>query len=312
MRRILFAATGEIAVPTLRALAQLGLIGAVLTSPDAPGKRGKGLIPSPIKSEALALNLPLFQMEHLKKEARFEIAAMNCDTLVSFCYGKIFGPLFLGLFKGQAYNIHPSLLPKYRGCAPIEAALLNGDKQSGISIQKLALGIDEGELIKVAPFEIEDTDNAVTLCEKVATLAPLLACSVFTEDSLVSVSQKGEASYSALIQKEDGFVDFSNSAKTISNQIRAYYPWPKVVCKYKDTQLFLCAVSSYDEEETSSLPGTVLSFDKQKGFKIATGKGSVYVSRLQLATKKELDATSFRNGNPDFVNSVLVKLVKVE
>lgn len=307
-RKILFAATGDIAVPTLRALAELGLVSAVLTAPDKPGKRGKGLIPSPIKVVATELSIPVLQPEHLGKVAREEVSQFGCDTLLSFCYGKIFGPKFLALFEGNAYNIHPSLLPKYRGCAPIESALLNCDEESGITIQKLALECDSGAIVYTETFKIKECDNAVTLSQSVSEQAAQMARKVFdSEGILPSVPQKGEVSFSPLIKKEDGYVDFNERSCIIAGQVKAYYPWPKVLCLYKDTELFLCSVSTYDEIKTGYEPGTVVSYDKKRGFQIATGDGSIYVDRLQLATKKELEAASFKNGNGDFVSSILKK-----
>ncbi len=305
-RKILFAATGEIAVPTLKALASLNLVGAVLTAPDKPGKRGKGLIPTPIKVVAQELSLPVLQPEHLGRKAREEVTAFGCDTLLSFCYGKIFGPLFLGLFNGNSYNIHPSLLPQYRGCAPIECALLNGDTKSGITIQKLALECDAGDVVYSETFEIKECDNAQSLALSVADMAAVMAEKVFNSEGILEATpQEGEISYSALIKKEDGYLDFSENSSVLAGKIKAYYPWPKAICCYRDTELFLCSVSAFDSIKTEYEPGFVISYDKKKGFQIATGDGSIYINRLQLATKKELDAASFKNGNADFVSSLL-------
>jgi methionyl-tRNA formyltransferase len=311
MRKILFAGTGEIAVATFKAMAEKGLVKAVLTAPDAPGKRGKTLIPSPVKTAALGYGLPVYQPEHLGSAFRSEIVPEGCDTLVSFCYGKIFGPKFLALFEKGAFNIHPSLLPRYRGCAPIESALLNGDDESGITIQRLALECDAGDVVEVKKFSIDKSDNCVTLYEKVASLAASFAPEVFLRDEIVSRPQQGEVSYSPLIRKEDAAIDFSLSSSRIAGMIRAYYPWPKAVCVSKDMPLFLCSVSDWnDEEESAGEPGAVLAYDRKKGFKVAAGKGVFYVNRLQYATKKELDAASFKNGNPGFETSLLGSVEK--
>ena len=153
--RILYAATGEIAVPLLRALAQRGDIAAVLTAPDAPGKRGKTLIPSPVKVAALELGLDVWQPETLRKEARAHVRSLMPDALMSFCYGKIFGPKFLSLFEHK-YNIHPSLLPKYRGCAPLYESIRNLDRIGGISLQEIALEVDSGAILKAMTFPLEE------------------------------------------------------------------------------------------------------------------------------------------------------------
>ena len=134
--RIVFAATGEIALPLLSALAEEKLIALVLTAPDAPGKRGKTLVQSPVKKLALELGLEVYQPETIRKEAREHIASYGADTLLSFCYGKIFGPKFLSIFS-NTFNVHPSILPKYRGPSPVYQAIRNGDRKTGVSLQKI-------------------------------------------------------------------------------------------------------------------------------------------------------------------------------
>lgn len=305
MRKILFAATGEIAVPTLRALHEAGLVRAVLTCPDKKGKRGCELLPSPIKIEALKLGLPVSQPETLGKIARIEVSLTGADTLLSFCYGKIFGPKFLSLFDGEAYNIHPSLLPKYRGASPLEAALLNGDEKSGITLQRLALSCDCGDIVKVEGFDIKDSDNLQTLTELVASKAVFVKDIFMDDKKIESYPQEGEPSFAPLINKEDACMDFSLPAHKINGMIRAYYPWPKVVCLYKGMKLFLCSTSSFSDEGENENEGYVAEFDRKLGFRIVLKKGSIWINRLQLATKKEMDAVSFHNGNPQFLGSRL-------
>ena len=307
--RILFAATGQIAVPTLTALAGKELVGAVLTAPDAPGKRGKGLIPSPVKVEAERLGLPVLQPEHLGSAAREEVGKHECDALVSFCYGKIFGPKFLSLFSFTC-NIHPSALPKYRGPSPLFYAIRNGDRSFAISLQEIALRCDEGRLYLQKEFELDGTETNETLEERVSHLVPELALSVFASDGeKKTVEQMGESSWADFIRKEDGLIDFREGAGKLHAQIRATYPWPKAVTSYNGTPLYLCSVSGsvFDIDETpcTEAPGTVVCHEKKRGFKIATGLGYLYVDRLQLPTKKEMDSLSFLNGNKGIVGSRL-------
>ena len=139
--RILYAATGDIAVDLLEALWKEGLVKAVLTAPDAPGKRGKGLVPPPVKVKAEELGIPVYQPETLRSEARKRVREMDVDTLMSFCYGKIFGPLFLSLFS-STFNVHPSLLPLHRGCAPIYGAIRDMDRITGISVRRRYLRLN--------------------------------------------------------------------------------------------------------------------------------------------------------------------------
>ncbi len=307
--RILFAGTGQIAVPTLTALAEEGLVGAVLTAPDAPGKRGKGLIPTPVKVEAERLGLTVLQPEHLGSAAREEVQKYSCDALVSFCYGKIFGPKFLSLFSFTC-NIHPSALPKYRGPSPLFDAIRNMDRSFAISLQEIALCCDEGRLYLQKEFELDGTENSETLEERVSHLVPELALSVFTDENRgCPKEQQGECCWAGFIKKEDGLLDFSKSARILHAQIRAVYPWPKAVTTYNGQPLYLCSVSGsvFDIEEIpcTEAPGTVVCHEKKKGFKIATGCGYIYVDRLQLPTKKEMDSISFLNGNKGIIGTVL-------
>ena len=153
--KVLFAATGSIAVPTLEKLNEMGLVRAVLTTLDERGGRGGRLIEPPIKIKARELGIECYQMESLRTEARNVISKLGCDTLLSFCYGKIFGPKFLSLFEHK-YNIHPSLLPKYRGCAPLYESIRNLDRLGGISIQEIALEVDSGAILKAMTFPLEE------------------------------------------------------------------------------------------------------------------------------------------------------------
>lgn len=307
--RILFAGTGQIAVPTLTALAEKGLVGAVLTSPDAPGKRGKGLIPSPVKVEAERLGLPVMQPEHLGSAAREEAVKFGCDALVSFCYGKIFGPKFIALFSFTC-NIHPSALPKYRGPSPLFDAILNCDRTFAISLQEIALCCDEGRLYLQKEFELDGTENSETLEERVSHLVPELALSVFTNEHREGPrEQQGATCWAGFIKKEDGILDFNESARKLHARIRATYPWPKAVTCYNGNPLYLCSVSGsvfeLDETPCTEAPGTVVCHEKKRGFKIATGQGYIYVDRLQLPTKKEMDSMSFLNGNKGIIGTVL-------
>ena len=281
--KILFAGSDEIAVPVLTYLASHNLVGAVLTTPDAPGRRGKSLLPTPVKARALELGLPVLQPEHLKKEAREEAAAQCCDTLLSFCYGKIFGPKFLSLFK-RRFNIHPSMLPCYRGCAPLQAAILNQDDTCAISIQDIAPALDEGDIYITQSFRLDGSETITSLSEKVASLAPSLV-----EDLLMNLEVfKPRRQHSA---------------------VRAYEKWPKAYCYLDGQILYLLGVygSVFDipDEQCAEAPGTVVSHEKGKGFRIATGNGYLYVNELQLPTKKAMDSASFLNGRHDMISKVL-------
>ena len=308
--RILFAGTQEIAVPVLEELNRHRLVSLVLTTPDAPGKRGSTLLPSPVKAKALELGLPLIQPEHLGSAARAQVSAFAPDTLVSFCYGKIFGPKFLAMFRHK-FNIHPSLLPKYRGCAPLQAAILNQDRKTGISIQDIAAGIDEGDIYLAQSFELDGCETLSVLEEKVMELAPLLLSDLFSNIDVFCPTPQPEfgASYTEFIKKTDGRIDFTKSARDLHAQIRAYSQWPKAECMLDGSPLYLTGVSGsvFDIEECvcDEECGTVAGFEKGKGLKIATGSGYLFVTSLQLPARKNMDSQSFVNGRHDIIGKVL-------
>ncbi|MFO7849504.1 MAG: methionyl-tRNA formyltransferase, partial [Spirochaetia bacterium] len=162
--RILFAGTSEIAVVSLEQIAEHFELAGVITSPDKEKGRGKRLSCSPVKERALELGLEVLQPETLRGEARRQIALLRPDLLVVFAYGKIFGPKFLSLFPEGGINVHPSLLPKYRGSAPIVAAILNGDDETGVTVQKIALEVDTGDILgqRRVPLSGDETADVLT------------------------------------------------------------------------------------------------------------------------------------------------------
>lgn len=307
--RILFAATGEIAIPVLERLHEMNLVKSVFTAPDAPGKRGKELIPSPVKVAAEKLGIPVSSPAHLGSVARIEASLSGCDTLVSFCYGKIFGPKFLSLFK-NTYNIHPSHLPSYRGPSPLFETIINQDRECWITIQKIALECDSGDVCMRSSFPLDGTETLPSLEERVSKEAAAMAEAFFSDPSLYTPEvQKGEVTFSHMITKADGRIDFTQSAASIHARIRACAAWPKAEAEIDGEAVYLTGVSGSSFDIPSCLcaeePGTVVSLDKKKGYAIATGDGYLYVNRLQRPARKEMDAVSFNNGNRNFISSVL-------
>ena len=306
--RILYAATGDIALDLLSALHEEGLVGAVLTAPDAPGKRGKGLIPPPVKVRAEELGLPVYQPETLRTEARERVRELGVDTLLSFCYGKIFGPRFLSLFD-HTFNVHPSLLPLHRGCSPIYAAIRSLDRETGISLQEIALGVDEGDIFARTVIPLDGTETTGSLEAMVREIAPSLVIPALRDFSLSRRErQEGEPSYTGFIGKEDGRLDFSRSAAELHAIIRACCPWPKAYAMLDGSPLYLTGVwgSAFDSPEPcAEAPGTVVDAVKGRGLRIATGCGYLYVSKVLPPARKEMDALSYLNGNRGILGSVL-------
>ncbi len=302
--KILFAATPEIAVPCLGPLSQNAEV-EVLTNLDAPAGRSGQLRASPVKVAALELGLKVHQPSRL--DAEFRASLKGFDLLVSFAYGKIFGPRFLELFPWGGLNVHPSLLPRWRGASPLTAAILAGDLETGICVQTLALGMDEGDLVGCLKRPLEGTETTESLTEWASKAAPgllLTAVARLASGERQFTPQQGEAVYCQKISKEDGLIDWKKSAHELEAQVRAFTPWPASWTFWRGQTLTLRQVRVLDGEKTAD-PGRVLALDKSEGILVQTGSGLLALRELQLAGKKTLDFRSFANGTRDFVGSLL-------
>ena len=327
--RILFAGSPAIAVPSLKILSGMEIEGkgivlaGLLTNPDSKrGRRGQ-LLSTDVSSAALELDaarkekglghIPQLKPEKLDALAREETAALKADLLVSFAYGRIFGPRFLALFPQGGINIHPSLLPKYRGASPIPAVILAREKETGICIQRLAHEMDAGDILITDCFKLGGRETASSLSETVSLKAAGLLSELLSDyaaRAASAVPQEGGAIYCREIKKEAGLIDWNKSAAFIDAQIRAFTPWPlSFTCCGKDT-LFILEARPLCEMTCGSspgnaAPGTVLCADKNKGIMIQTGDGILAVTQLQWQAKKALDWKSFCNGARDFAGAKL-------
>ncbi len=314
---IVFAGTSDIAVPTLKALAKISHIVAIITAPDRQAGRGLSLIHSPVKSAALSLGITkIYQPESLKKNARDYIRSLEFepDLLVIFSYGKILGPKFLSLFPKGAINIHPSALPKYRGPSPLISSILNCDDEYSISIQKVALEVDAGDILAVKTFSLTHKETHEELCASASTECALFLTEMWPKiDFLLNnaTPQKNfEISYCHKIAKEDGEINFKEEGHLINAKIRAFQPWPKTWTYWHGRQLNFYSAEfeslPSDNEQIANVPvGTVLKNDSKKGLAIICKCGILWVTELQLQNKKRLDWVTFYNGNRDIVGSIL-------
>lgn len=306
MNKILFAGTPEISVPLLKALATKFCISGVLTNCDKPQGRSKELVASPVKKAALELGLEVIQFDHLNSEAREAVKKLGADTLVTFAFGKIFGPKFLSLFTKGTFNVHPSDLPNFRGPSPVQATILAGLKSASISVQEVGLKMDEGKIFGKYSFDLDGTETDDSLSEKISLEAAKHVPDILNDVFNCNIEPKeqiGEASYCKLLTHEDAFVDFNKTTKEVHCLIRAMYPWPKAYAKVNGSDIFFTSVwGTFEDlevkEQVDAKPGTVVSFRKDRGVGIACSDGIVWVSGFQLPTKKELDFKSFCNGNP--------------
>jgi len=326
--KILFAGSPAIAVPSLRALVEMELaakgivLAGVLTNPDTSRGRKHGTVePTDVSAAASELDVirgekdltPIIQLkpEKLDKKARFEVAALAPDLLVSFAYGRIFGPLFLALFPMGGINIHPSLLPKYRGASPIPAAILGLEKETGINIQTLGLEMDSGDILLEEHFPLNGRETTASLSHHVSERAAVLLRSLLENFDVMAQKrrpQEGEIVYCREMKKEDGFINWEKSAVEIDAQIRAYTPWPLSFTFRGAEKLFILEAQAMDLHDETSPPGTVLGTSGY-GISIQTGRGILSVSKLQWQAKKALDWKAFCNGVRDFTGARLTSII---
>ena len=315
--KILYAGSPEAAAKTLKILlenqVQCGFeVGGVLTNPPATQGRHKNLIPTPVEVVARENNIPVFTPEHLDGACREAVEPLGCDLLVSFAYGHIFGPKFLAMFKMGGINLHPSLLPKYRGCTPIPAAILNRDEKTAVTVQSLALKMDEGNILSQEILSLDGTETSGNLLMKAAEIGAELISGLLKEASKngslpEGKPQEGVASYTGIITKADGQIDWNKSAVEIDARLRAYTPDPGIWCMDGNESLKIIeAVAKEDDEHSASLPaGTVIRFSKPEGIFIKCGKGQLCVTVLQKQGKKAMGYKDFMNGSRDFIGKQL-------
>lgn len=319
MIKILYAGSPQAARLTLESLIKAQStcgfeITGVLSNPPSAKGRHKDLIPTPVAQFAEEQNLPVFTPEHLDSAARDVIRPLGADILVCFAYGHIFGPKFLELFPLGGINLHPSLLPKYRGCTPVPAAILNRDKETAVTIQSLSLKMDEGNILAQSLVNLNGKETGESLLNYCAEEGASLISSLLSQTSKngrlpEGHPQKGQASYTGIIKKEDGKINWSESSEVIEAKIRAYYPLPGCWCLENGLTLRILEAALFagqcENQPETALPGTVLAFSKSDGILIKTGDGILAVKKLQRQGKNAMDYKSFMNGSRNFLGTVL-------
>lgn len=313
--RVLFAGSPEIAVPSLAAVVRDHDVVGVLTNPAAPKGRGLREVRTPVEEAAADLipETPILAFDRLGPEAREAVAALHPEILVSFAYGRIFGPKFLALFPRGGVNVHPSLLPKYRGSAPIPWAILNRDSETGITVQRLALRMDCGAILAQEVVPLSGRETTETLSELMAERGADLLASVLQRlergEAEETEQDESRATYCSLLRKEDGRVDWTMPAPDIDARIRAFHPWPGAYAELRGRRVNLLESEPYPEGVLEAPPpvrpepGTVVALDKSRGIMVQTGNGLLALRRLQLQTKKPLPFREFANGVRDLVGA---------
>ena len=306
--RIIFMGTPMFALPSLEKIYKEHEVIAVFTKADKPNARGKKIKYSPIKEFALANNLRIYQPETFKDEALIEeIKNMQPDLIVVVAYGKILPKEVLDIPKYGIINVHSSLLPKYRGAAPIHAAIINGDDKTGVSIMYISEGLDEGDVILTKETPIYLEDNLGTLHDRLKVLGAegvKETIKLMKENKVIRHPQDSSlVTFVKPIKKEETKIDFNDKSINIFNKIRGMNPFPVAYTTLNDKILKLYD-SMYVEYAGNEIPGTVLSLDKY-GIKVKTSDGAILIKELKLEGKKKQKATDFINGRQINLNDIL-------
>ena len=297
----MFMGTPDFSVPILRMIHEEGYeVLAVVTQPDRPVGRKKVLTPPPVKAEALRLGLPVIQPEKLRNSPELqEILALNPDIVVTAAFGQILPKDLLDAPRFGCINVHASLLPKYRGGAPIHQSIIDGEEKTGVTIMYMAEKLDAGDIITQSEIAILDEDNTGTMFEKLSVVGRDLlkeTLPLIIEGKNERIPQdETKVTFAHNISREQERVNWTNSARTVFNQVRGLTPWPTAYTTFQGENVKLWFVKEGDAT-TSQAPGQVVKINKDS-FEVATGDGkSVVILELQPAGKKRMTAQDYLRG----------------
>ncbi|OAN12626.1 methionyl-tRNA formyltransferase [Photobacterium jeanii] len=309
--KIVFAGTPDFAARHLAALlsSEHDVI-AVYTTPDRPAGRGKKLTASPVKNLALEHEIPVYQPENFKSdEAKQALADLDADIMVVVAYGLLLPQAVLDTPKLGCINVHGSILPRWRGAAPIQRSIWAGDAETGVTIMQMDIGLDTGDMLKIASLPIEANDTSATMYEKLAELGPeaLIDClGDIASDNAKPVKQDDElANYAKKLSKEEAKIDWTMDADAIERCVRAFNPWPMSYFTVAEQNVKVWR-SEVVADNQGKPAGTVLAADKH-GIVVATGKGALRLIELQPPGKKAMQVQDLLNSRREWfeVGSVL-------
>lgn len=301
--RVVFAGTPEFAVPSLRAAAQRAEVVAVYTQPDRPAGRGRALMPSPVKKEALLRGIPVFQPENLKSQTTVDaLTALKPDLMIVVAYGLILPKRILAIPGGGCWNVHASMLPRWRGAAPIQRAIEAGDTQTGVCLMQMEAGLDTGPVLLSNSTEIGPNETGGELHDRLAelgarTLSDALALTSMTM-RLQPVPQPDEGvTYAHKLDKAEARLDWHASAQTLANKVRAFNPWPMAEGMLAGERVRIHSAIAVPLTRAMA-PGQIVQADRN-GIDIACADGALRIRTLQREGGRMITAADFINARKD-------------
>lgn len=280
----------------------------VITSPDKPIGRKQVLTPSLVKVFAQKYGISVIQPLKIK-DAKNKIEKLNPDLIILAAYGKIIPKEILDIPKHGSLNIHPSLLPRWRGPSPVQYTILNGDKETGVTIMKMAEKVDSGSILAQKEIKLEGNETDDTLHDKLGKLGADLLVETIAKWLKGEIKEKtqdeSKATYTKILKKEDGRINWQKSAKEIERQIRAFYPWPGTFALAENKIIKILKGRILKTLDSTTYPVGKTLVAPQNHLCVQTGEGFLVIERLQLEGKKEMNSEDFLRGHPDFIGTVL-------
>ncbi len=306
--KVVFFGTPDFAIPTLTKLIESKHeVIAVVTQPDKPVGRNGKVVFSPVKQLALKHNIPVLQYEKIRRDGVEELVALNADVFVTAAYGQILSKEILEASKLGVFNVHGSLLPKYRGAAPIQWAVINGEKTTGITILKSDVGMDDGDIISLTPVDVLENETAGELFDRLANIGAdcLIGALQMAEDGVITYTPQNhdEATVCRMLKKEISNIDFSKSNEQVKNLILGLNPWPVAEMNLLEGRFKVYRAILVADQKISQLnlsesykPGQVVVASPKQGLIIACGTGFIEVTEIQAENGKVMNAKNLLNG----------------
>lgn len=300
MMRVVFMGTPDFAVPSLRALIDNGYdVVGVFTQPDRPKGRGGKLAISPVKALALERGIPVFQPEKIRRDGVEQLRELAPDISVTAAFGQILSQEVLDIPKSGTVNVHASLLPRHRGAAPVQWAILQGDAKTGVTTMLTDAGIDTGDMLLKAETPIFESDTAGTLLERLSVMGGELLIETLARlkrgDCPREKQLESDMTYDPMLKKEMGLMDFASGTRELTLRVRAMNPWP---CAYAELQSGVLKVWRASASDRRGAAGTVLAASPSEGLIVGAEDGSISLDEIQAPGGKRMDARAFLRGHP--------------